>query len=225
LLVLLLSLRRAGVVAGLCLGLSAAAQAQSPAPAPVSLRQALDAAWALSPAARAAASRQAELQARADAARGLLSGSPSATLAHRTDRLQANGGLREYEAEVGLPLWNPGMRQATQRQVAADAALLDQQTPWPGSSWQASCAKQQASWPHCRPSGELAARKLDEANRLAGDTERRVKAGDTARVDLLQTQGAARQAESLLAQADAALVAGTPSLAQPDWSECTTRPG
>lgn len=205
-LVLLLSLRRAGVVAGLCLGLSVAAQAQSPAPAPVSLRQALDAAWALSPAARAATSRQAELQARADAARGLLSGSPSATLAHRTDRLQANGGLREYEAEIGLPLWNPGMRQATQRQVAADAALLDQQNALARLKLAGELREAAGQLAALQAERELAARKLDEASRLASDTERRVKAGDTARVDLLQTQGAARQAESLLAQADAALL-------------------
>jgi cobalt-zinc-cadmium efflux system outer membrane protein len=160
-----LSLRRASVVAGLCLGLLAPRMPNPPAP--VSLRQALDAAWALSPAARAATSRQAELQARAGAARAFLSGSPSATLAHRTDRLQTNAGLREYEAEVGLPLWNPGMRQATQRQVAADAALLDQQTcAGPAQAGRRAARSSRPAGRHCRPSA-LAARKLDEASRLA----------------------------------------------------------
>lgn len=219
-----LSLRRASVVAGLCLGLLAPAHAQSPDP--VSLRQALDAAWALSPAARAAASRQAELQARAGAARALLSGSPSATLAHRTDRLQTNGGLREYEAEVALPLWNPGMRQATQRQVAADAALLDQQNHLARLKLAGELREAAGLLAAQLAERELAARKLDEANRLAADTERRVKAGDTARVDLLQTQGASRQAESALAQADAALARArghwrslTGLNADPAWSE------
>ena len=204
-LVLPLSLRRASVVAGLCLGLSVAAQAQPNTPAPVSLRQALDAAWALSPVARATTSRQAELQARADAARGLLSGSPSATLAHRTDRLQANGGLREYEAEIGLPLWNPGMRHATQRQVTADAALLDQQNELARLKLAGELREAAGQLATLQAERALAERKLDEATRLATDTERRVKAGDIARVDLLQTQSAARQAESLLAQADASL--------------------
>jgi cobalt-zinc-cadmium efflux system outer membrane protein len=224
LLVLPLPFRRASVVAGLCLGLLAPAHAQSPAP--VSLRQALDAAWALSPAARAATSRQAELQARAGAARALLSGSPSATLAHRTDRLQTNAGLREYEAEVGLPLWNPGMRQATQRQVAADTALLDQQNTLARLKLAGELREAAGQLAALQAEQALAARKLDEANRLAGDTERRVKAGDTARVDLLQTQGAARQAESALAQADAALSRArghwrslTGLNADPAWSE------
>ncbi len=223
-LVLPLPFRRASVVAGLCLGLLAPAHAQSPAP--VSLRQALDAAWALSPAARAATSRQAELQARAGAARALLSGSPSATLAHRTDRLQTNAGLREYEAEVGLPLWNPGMRQATQRQVAADTALLDQQNTLARLKLAGELREAAGQLAALQAEQALAARKLDEANRLAGDTERRVKAGDTARVDLLQTQGAARQAESALAQADAALSRArghwrslTGLNADPAWSE------
>lgn len=204
-LVLPFSLRRWGVVAGLCLGLSATAQAQSLTPAPVSLRQALDAAWALSPASRAAISRQAELQARADAARGLLSGSPAATLAHRTDRLQSNGGLREYEAEIGLPLWNPGVRHATQRQVVADTALLDQQNELARLKLAGELREAAGHLAALQAERDLAERKLDEAIRLSSDTERRVKVGDTARVDLLQTQGAARQAESLLAQADASL--------------------
>lgn len=200
------SLRRSGVVAGLCFCLCVGAQAQSPTHAPVSLREALDAAWALNPASRAAASRQGEVQARADAARSLLSGSPSATLAHRTDRLQANGGLREYEAEIGLPLWNPGMRHATQRQVAADAALLDQQIDLARLKLAGELREAVGQVAALQAERALAARKLDEANRLSSDTERRVKVGDTARVDLLQTEGAARQAESQLSQADAALL-------------------
>ena len=42
----------------------------------VTLRQALEAAWTLSPSSRAAANRQAELQAKSEAARSLLAGSP-----------------------------------------------------------------------------------------------------------------------------------------------------
>lgn len=200
--------RRAGVAAGLCLGLSLAAQAQTPAPSvppPSSLRQALDAAWALNPAARASASRHAELEARARAARALLSGSPSITLAHRSDRLQANAGLREYEAELELPLWNPGVRSALQRQVAADAALLDPQNALARLKLAGELREAAGNAAVLQAERDLAARKLDESRRLAADTERRVKAGDVARVDLLQARSAASQAEGLLAQADAAL--------------------
>lgn len=190
-----------------------AAHAQSPV---VTLRQALDAAWTLSPSSRAAANRQAELQAKAEAALSLLSGSPALTLAHRTDRLQTNGGLREYEAEIGLPLWNYGMRHATQRQVAADAALLDLQNQLARLKLAGELREAAGQLAVLQAERNLVARKLDEANRLATDTERRLKAGDTARVDLLQAQSAARQTEGLLAQADAAL-----ARARGHWSSLT----
>ncbi|RZI78223.1 MAG: TolC family protein, partial [Rubrivivax sp.] len=145
-----------------------------------------------------------------------MSGSPSATLAHRTDRFQANGGLREYEAEIGLPLWNPGMRHATQSHVAADAALLDQQIDLARLKLAGELREAVGQVAALQAERELAARKLDDANRLSSDTERRVKVGDTARVDLLQTEGAARQAQSQLSQADAAL-----SRARHHWRSLT----
>lgn len=201
--VLSLLLQRAGVAAGLCLGLALAAHAQNPPN--LTLRQALDAAWLLSPSSRAAANRQAELQARANAARSLLSGSPAATLAHRSDRLGANGGMREYEAEIELPLWNPGMRQASQRQVEADSALLDRQNALARLKLAGELRESAGQLAMLQAEQALANRKLGEATRLAADTERRVSAGDSARVDLLQAQGAVSQAASQLAQADSAL--------------------
>jgi cobalt-zinc-cadmium efflux system outer membrane protein len=204
--------RRVAVFAGLCVGLSMA-HAQNHV---VTLRQALEAAWTLSPSSRAAANRQAELQAKSEAARSLLAGSPALTLAHRTDRLQTNGGLREYEVEVGLPLWNFGMRHATQRQVAADAALQELQIQLARLKLAGELREAASQLATLQAERNLVARKLDEANRLAIDTERRLKAGDTARVDLLQAQSAIRQAEGLLSQADAAL-----ARARGHWSSLT----
>lgn len=69
-----------------------------------SLREALDAAWALSPAARSADSRRAQLQARERAASSWINGSPSALLAQRSDRFNNNGGfsIDETRALVSL---------------------------------------------------------------------------------------------------------------------------
>ena len=60
-----------------------------------SLREALAAAWALSPAARSDDNRRADLQARERAASSWINGSPSALLAQRSDRFGNNGGVRE----------------------------------------------------------------------------------------------------------------------------------
>ncbi|MGY8903539.1 MAG: hypothetical protein ACKVIH_03200 [Burkholderiales bacterium] len=72
-------------------------------------------------------SRQAELNARQRASEAFLSSPPSVTLTHRNDRPASNLGLREYEAELGLPLWNPGVRSATAAQITADRTAFDNQ--------------------------------------------------------------------------------------------------
>lgn len=133
---------------------------------------------------------------RSEAARSLLAGSPALTLAHRTDRLQTNGGLREYEVEVGLPLWNFGMRHATQRRVAADAALQELQIQLARLKLAGELREAASQLATLQAERNLVARRLDEANRLAIDIERRLKAGDTAHVDLLQAQSAIRQAKA-----------------------------
>lgn len=195
-----LPLRPLCAAAGLCLALTAHAQTEPP-----TLREALDAAWALSPASRAASHRLDELQARERAAQSLLSAPPNASLAHRTDRLNTNGGLREYEAEIALPLWNPGVRAATQRQAGAERAAFTPQQDLTRLKLAGELRELAAQAAQARAEREVAARKRDEASQLAGDVDRRVRAGEVARVDSLQAQGVMRQAEAVLAQTDAAI--------------------
>ena len=173
---------------------------------PLSLRSALEAAWALHPASRAAGNRWAELEARALAAQTFTPGSPTVGWAHRTDALSSNAGLREYEAEVAVPLWNPGVRGATQHQVAADRSALEWQlrSERLRLAGEVRDAAAQVAW--ARAEREGAARKHLEASALAQDVERRVKAGETARVDALQAHASVQLAQGQLAQHDAALV-------------------
>ena len=200
----------AGVLLGLrlvSLGMAGAAPAVAAANANQStLRQALDAAWALSPQSRAAPQRRAELQARERAAQSLIAGAPSVTLAHRTDQFNANGGLREYEAELALPLWNPGLRASTQRQIAAERAAFEPQWALARLKLAGELRELAAGLMLARIERDIAARKQAETRRLTQDVQRRVKAGDTARVDGLQAQAAEQQAESALVQADGSLL-------------------
>ena len=106
------------------LAFSATAQTANPSP---TLKQALDAAWQLSGLSRSEASRRGELTAKDRAANSWLSGELVAGIAHRTDRLSRNDGFREYEADIELPLWNPGVRVATQAAIAAQRATFDSQ--------------------------------------------------------------------------------------------------
>ncbi len=182
----------------------AAAPATSP-PATPTLSQALEAAWALSPQARTAASRRAQLQARQQAAGAWLSAEPVLTLAHRTDRLTANGGLREYEAELELPLVNPGVRGATQRELAALQNSFEPQQSLARLQLAGQLRELVAGVAVAQAEQTVAQRKLLESQTLARDVERRVKAGDAARVDSLQAQAAAQQAAGALATAQGSL--------------------
>lgn len=214
----------------------ASAQTAPPQPPPslaaaatgsTSLREALDAAWALSTAARSADSRRAQLQARERAASSWINGSPSALLAQRSDRFNNNSGMREYEAELELPIWSPGVRGATQRELAAQRLGFEPQQLVARLKLAAEVREAAANLAVARTERDLAERKHSEALVLAQDVERRVKAGDVARVDSLQAQSQVAQAASGREQAQQALsrlqnqwlaltgLAAVPSLEEP----------
>ncbi len=199
------------VVAG-CIAFSGAADALTNP----SLREAVDAAWALSPQARALQNRQAELDARDRAASSLISGPPSVSLNHFTDRVGSNGGLREYEVEVAAPLWNPGVRSATAAQAKADRVAMERQLVLARTKVAAEVRELAAQFALAQVERQLATRKLEEARTLAVDIERRVKAGDVARVDSLLAQSTLLQAAVTLAQAESAL-----SRVQAQWRSLT----
>ena len=173
---------------------------------PTTLRAALEAAWALHPSSRASGNRTAELEARARAAQSFTSGPSSVGLAHRTDALSGDAGLREVEAEVEVPLWNPGVRRATQNQVTADGSTLAWQQSAERLKLAGEVREAAAQVALARAERDSAARKDLEATQLADDTERRVKVGDLARVDAMQARASAQQAQGQLAQSDAALL-------------------
>lgn len=202
-------------------------EATAPARSGPNLREALDAAWALSPAARSADSRRAQLQARERAASSWINGSPSALLAQRSDRFNNNGGLLEYEAELEFPVWSPGVRGATQRELAALRLGFEPQQLVARLKLAAEVREAAASLAVARTERDLAQRKHGEALALAQDVQRRVKAGDSARVDELQAQSLVAQAASGQEQAGQTLarlqnqwlaltgLAAVPSLEEP----------
>ena len=190
------------VCAGLLIGFALCAGGVAQGQTTPTLKQALDAAWALSPQSRAAAPRLAELQARAQAAQAFTAGAPSVNVAHRTDQLNANGGRREYEAEVALPLWNPGVRASTQRQIASEQTALELQWAHARLKLAGELRELLAGLMLARIEQDLAARKHTETLRLSLDVQRRVQAGDAPRVDALQAQAAVQQAQQTVVQAD-----------------------
>ena len=180
------------------------------------LREALDAAWALAASQRALPQRTAELDARVRATEAWAAGPPTVTLAHRTDRLSGNSGLRELEAEVAVPIWNTRTRSASRFQIDADRALLERQRVAAKLKLAGEVRELVAQAALGRTERTLATRKLAEATTLAQDVERRVRAGDVARVDALQAQSVVQQANAALVQAQAAI-----SRVQSQWQALT----
>lgn len=183
-----------------------AAWAQVPTPAAaddprISLKVALDAAWARSVQAREAGALQRRAEAARSAAGSLWARSPALELGYRGDSGNTTSGRRESEVGLAWPLWLPG--QQTARQNAADA--------------QSQQAQEQARALRLRLAGELreqawglqllqadlqqALAQAQTLQELAVDVERRVRAGDLARADAMVARAELLSASAQRAEA------------------------
>ena len=196
---------RSAIFTTLGLALLASSALAQTANQPPTLRQALDAAWEISSQSLSLDNRRSELAAKEKAAGSWIFGEPVAALAQRTDRLNKNDGFRELEAEIELPLWNRGVRAATQADVAAQRLGFDGQFALSKLKLAGELRALAASAASAQVELDLNKRKLLEANALTQDLMRRVKAGENARVDALQTQVLVQQAQAAMAQAEGQL--------------------
>ena len=165
------------------------------------LRDAVERAWERQPVYKAQSARSEEFAAKRDAAQALFPEPPSLIVGNRDDRLHRDQGLRELSAGIALPLWLPGEqgRQAAivsaerdQYDTALNAAKLKVAGDVRDAYWQARLAENELA---------LARRKVEDAAAIAADVERRVKAGDLARVDFNQAQAAESLARAALTEA------------------------
>lgn len=182
-------------VAALMLSASAYAQER------LTLKQAFDMAWLRQPEARAADLRRSAVEARRDAAGNWLVAQPNVELATKTDRVNRNDGSREYEVGVGLPLWLPGER--SRAQALADADVDSLKSRQLATQLRLAANVRAAWWAAVQADGEqqLAQARLKLAEQLASDVARRVRAGDLARADQHQADGAVATAQAQLAEA------------------------
>lgn len=197
------------------------------APAAPSLKQAFEQAWLQQPEARALSQRQAAAEAQQRAA-GAWTPSPMALeLTHTTDRANRNEGQREWEAGIALPLWRPGERAQSQALAHAEATGVDLRLH--AAQLKLAGALRDAAWLLARAqvSAQLADGQLASAHALTADVDRRWKAGDLARSDLLQAQGTVAAAQAAQAEATQAVteaaqhwraLAGGPAPAGIGWA-------
>jgi outer membrane protein, heavy metal efflux system len=179
----------------------------TPLSATTNLREALESAWQRHPWLQSEANRRAELSGRKLQTQGFISAAPTIGVAHSTDRIGSNNGLRGLEVDLSAPLWNAGLRSATQSQIERD----EQRFVLTGQAAKLKLAGElrelAARYALAQSDQVLAKRKVSEAQSLADDVAKRVRVGDVARVDNLMAQSAVALAQGQLETAQTELAA------------------
>lgn len=199
---------------------SVAAQAQvplaiatpAPAVAPLNLRQVFEAAWARQPEAMALQARRDAARAQQNAAQAWTPEPAALELAYKTDRFNRNQGARELEVGVSVPLWLPGERSRSAALAEAEGAAVESRATAAQLRIAATVRETWWQWQRARIDVDIARDQLDNSRRLAADVIRRVRAGDLARADQHQADGAVASAEANMAQAEVNLAAARQQL-------------
>ncbi len=212
-------LLRASVAAAAALcGTTVQSQAATATAAPVAssteearktqtLRQAFDAAWARQPEALALPVRRDAARAQQSAASSWTPAPAALELSNKTDRLGNNQGAREYEIGIAVPLWLPGERDRSAALADAEGAAIESRAAAARLRVAASVRDAWWQWHRTRIDVGTARDQLENTRRIAADVTRRAKAGDLARADEHQANGAVASAEAGLAQAESVLAA------------------
>jgi cobalt-zinc-cadmium efflux system outer membrane protein len=154
------------------------------------------------------------LQARRDAARAQQSAAAAWTpepaaleISNKTDRLNRNQGARELEVGIAMQLWLPGERGRSAALAEAVGAAIESRATAAQLRIAATVREAWWQWQRARIEADSARDQLDSTRRIAADVARRTKAGDMARADQHQADGAVASAEANMAQTEAALAA------------------
>ena len=185
---------------------------QAGATTTTSLKQAFDAAWLRQPEALSQQTRLDAAAAQHEAASRWTPEPVALELSTKTDRLNQNLGRDETVAGISIALWLPGERTRT-------VAVADAQVRAASSRVRAAQLRTAASvrevfwaWQRARVDHALATELLGHAQLLAQDVAKRVLAGDLARADQHQADGAVAGAQVARAEATSAMALATQRL-------------
>jgi outer membrane protein TolC len=183
--------------------LAAASQAQIHGPNPGhTLGSALEQAWSRHPQAQVFNAREMEAKARTELAAGLTPTPPSMSLSNVSDRLNAAAGKDAWELEVALPMWLSGQRSARGRE--ADSAQAELTARRAALRLQLAAEVREAWWAlaGARNALDLATHRAAVAKTLQADVQRRLQAGELARIEanLADLEQLAAESEALDAQ-------------------------
>ena len=173
--------------------------------ASISLKQAFDAAWARQPEAQALSARRDAARASQQAAQAWTPEPVALEASGKSDRLNRNQGNREIEVGIAVPLWLPGERGRSRALAEAEGRAVESRAN--AAQLRVAAAVREAwwQWQFAGIDVDVARGQVGSARSIAADVSKRQQAGDLARSDRNQADGAVASAESSLAQAEAAL--------------------
>ncbi|MDR2032177.1 MAG: TolC family protein [Azoarcus sp.] len=191
--------------AWLAVALVALAANEAVAQTATPLKQLYDAAWARQPEAQSHRLRAEAAQAERDSAAGWMAAPPALELSALGGRGGDGDGRREYGIGIALPLWLPGERDASGALAEAGLRVNDGRLRAAQLRTAAEVRTAYWDWRRARVEMALGRERLASARELAADVARRVEAGDLARADRHQADGAQASAEAAMAAAESAL--------------------
>ena len=180
------------------------------------LRQAVEAAWAINPQIASLTAKRDAIAARLPAARAWFAGPPAISLRHATDQVIQNKRARATEGELSVPLWLPGEGTATEQVI--DAELLRNDAQLAEAKLKIAGEVREALYAVANAHAELgvAEQRMQSARALEADVARRQQAGDVAalehdlaRAELFDAEAKARQERSDVVNVETNLVALT----------------
>ncbi|MBF4992121.1 TolC family protein [Methylophilus sp. QUAN] len=172
----------------------------------LSLHEVLQQVVAIHPQQSLLAAHQQMVQARRTMANSWLPQAPSVGFSHQNDALMSNRDEREWQAQVQIPIWLPGQRQA-RSQVAslADDSLSQDRA---GLQQLAADLLRNAVWDIAMRHSDvdLADARRNTMRSLTEDVQKRFKAGEVAKLEVMQVDQETLQAERLRVTAHAELM-------------------
>lgn len=148
-------------------------------------------------------SRDSVVSARKLVAGTMLPATPAVSVMHQNDVLGSGRGEREWQAELELPVWLPNQRN--NRVKVADASQSNVSASRESLKLQVAGQLRDALWDIAMNDNNLALaiNKLDVANKLQRDVEKRHQAGEMAKTDVMLAQQETLRAEKEKLRAEA----------------------
>lgn len=167
------------------------------------LREVLEKTFARNPMQASLLSRDSVVSARKIVAGAMLPTAPVVSVLHQNDVVGSGRGEREWQAELELPVWLPNQR--SNRMKVADASQSSTISSRESLKLQVAGQLREALWDIAMNDNylALAIHKLDLADKLQRDIEKRHQAGELAKTDVMLAQQATLQAQKDKLRAEA----------------------